>query len=97
MSHTPAPWKAEKNPEKYNSPLYAAFTVFTEDEGGGLVADILHDGGGRPEANARLIASAPELLEALKALIEADPRTVGIDHYTRAVADAGAAIQKAAA
>lgn len=64
MSHTPGPWKVKSD--------YNVFGV-----GGRLVANSGgHSGSVRPEeiheenkANARLIAAAPELLEACKALL----------------------------
>lgn len=59
MKHTPGPWNA----------LYFksdnTYAVCMED-GGDLIADIFING----EANSRLIASAPDLLEALQNIVK---------------------------
>lgn len=59
LFHTPGPWRVEG--EGYSA------TVF---EPGGLLAQVTGDAVTRP-ANARLIAAAPELLEALLCVLTA--------------------------
>lgn len=66
-AHTPGPWKAE-----YSDPAEGADVWWicagegnSEKELGSFVGGYPHD---RHEANARLAAAAPELLEALKDL-----------------------------
>ena len=73
--HTPGPWvSSEVN--QLGSPVVVGFTVTA---GRASVAKIAHRLSGfsaappneAAEANARLIAAAPELLDALKAFVEA--------------------------
>lgn len=62
--HTPGPWRlsghSEDSPEKLS----------VEDGNGYFIAEV--DFGLAQKANARLIAAAPELLEALKELVKAN-------------------------
>ena len=60
MNHTPAPWKW--------GPTMNSERAFVVEGKGGTVAFA------RTEANTRLISAAPELLEALKLIVE-DMRT----------------------
>ena len=56
-AHSPSPWKAGKKPQG----VY--------DSNGEVICSFMHlhgEGQKNAEANARLIAAAPELLEALK-------------------------------
>lgn len=62
IEHTPGPWKAYELPQKIG---YATHEIHFNDDGE-CVAEIVHG-----EANAQLIAAAPDLLEALIRLIEA--------------------------
>lgn len=65
MKHTPGPWKVE---EKWD-PRTDGVNVTSER---GAVASALYIGGTiQPRVNARLIAAAPELLEALKLCVDA--------------------------
>jgi hypothetical protein len=96
--HTPGPWKAH---------FEEAYFVTGPDLG--RVAMMMnikgaHGMGGRRSgdesaANARLIAAAPDLLEALQDLFEADMEHVlmgdGKDDQIEAIAKARAAIAKA--
>jgi hypothetical protein len=71
MKHTPAPWNIFDSRNAYYPGIEGAdgksVIVFgTKDEWHGVRGDNKE----QAEANARLIASAPELLEALKALIK---------------------------
>lgn len=68
-THTPGPWKS-RYLEKYG------YIVENSEETGfehGKIADVLARGGGESDANARLIAAAPALLKAAKAMLDADP------------------------
>jgi hypothetical protein len=59
MSHTPAPWSYEKALGGHAHPL----CIFAH---GDVIAKAYADGAPTAEANARLIAAAPELLQALR-------------------------------
>jgi hypothetical protein len=77
MSHTPGPWKpAEKAAESFliASPInpQSSYWECAVISGVRLIAVVR---GGTPEeaiANARMVAAAPDLLEALKGLVEPD-------------------------
>lgn len=99
--HTPGPWKATR---RYPN----AFQVFADnvhiceiDHWGVRQTDLTSDlkPEGEPEANARLIAAAPELLEGCKAmlpLVDGLWRQLGeSEECARAVESARAAITKA--
>lgn len=64
VQHTPGPWEFSRE-DVENKPNYH---FIIEDTKGERVIATVHGNDG--EANARLIAAAPELLEALKALTE---------------------------
>jgi len=82
--HTPGPWKVGRNGQKWNSPSSPTATVEahrTYVEGVEptvyRVADVIYPttqegcvGADERKANAHLIAAAPEMLEALKNLLE---------------------------
>lgn len=100
--HTPGPWKWTR---QYRDSLGAHAFSLVDAGGYGILSC---DGeanspqmlGGRGEANARLIAAAPDLLEALEAICEMQERTYGygIDTHielARLVVPARAAIAKA--
>lgn len=86
--HTPGPWFS---PEKTHGTRYVEARI-----GGGMLQEVAACGPTeQPEqqaANARLIACAPELLEALKAFVE---EIVPNDPHDRLWAQARAAIAKA--
>jgi hypothetical protein len=69
--HTPGPWRLEAHRAEGSYGLY--------DEEGYIFAEVQLFGGERDDANTRLVAAAPELLEALKVLIK------DIDDWERAV------------
>lgn len=79
--HTPGPWKVAKPRKSYRDGNMMYGIVGPE-----CVSD--YEDWGFTEANARLIAAAPELLEALRNLVEA---------ATHHQADARAALAKARA
>jgi ketosteroid isomerase-like protein len=87
-AHTPGPWTVADNNEVHCD---AKTIAMVADLNWGQYRDAEDNGEAEFEANARLIAAAPELLEALKALTDADT------DFTRAWAKeaARAAIAKA--
>lgn len=66
VKHTPGPWKAY--PVSYDASAYYIFAKNTKDGRSPTVAHIPRSTIQPMEANARLIAAAPELLEALQDL-----------------------------
>jgi len=79
--HTPGPWTIYDQTDPHHIKIKGQYA----DIGGAHVADILG------EANARLIAAAPDLLAALKAFMHAD----GHDDFEDEWPAARAAIAKA--
>lgn len=72
-AHTPGPWKAEGIAKVQNS---SSLDYPITDERGACIAHVIfnEDGGDNREechADARLIAAAPELLEALEGIASA--------------------------
>lgn len=69
MTHTPGPWEAGTNP-KYNPDRNPSNFYVVRPKGefphGGWIADCGYPYDEEREANAYLIAAAPELLEALE-------------------------------
>lgn len=59
--HTPGPWMIQSATRNYDN-----FKI--EAEGWGIITNI-EDNSNESESNARLIAAAPEMLEALKDLL----------------------------
>jgi hypothetical protein len=87
--HTPGPWRAARqNP----SPTTGEWMI----AGGkpGYLAEVRDCGSGDVGANARLIAAAPDLLEALQWAIDQLPDDLDLDHR-EAMATARAAIARA--
>jgi len=83
--HTPGPWSIEKC-EPYTTPLLKGFAVYGKDgEDDCGVATVV--GPRSPEvqedllADARLIAAAPDLLEALKGMIAIVDDSHGVSGY----------------
>ena len=95
-AHTPGPWKVVNHPKVAHVDSQRSVGA-----GGNGMASVAWLTGGalHQEANARLIAAAPELLEALERLASAwrrmGPRTATIDGKPTAVEQADAAIAKA--
>ena len=70
MKHTPGPWSVEKgDPECGNYGWYVCHPDTVDEESAICNLSV------EAEANARLIAAAPELLEALKECITDDGAT----------------------
>ena len=90
MEHTPGPWSVGREGWKHQS-VYSASGRFLAD------VSLFYDDA---EANARLIAAAPDLLEALQMLYDetADYITLnhlGDPHHNQSMKLARAAIKKA--
>lgn len=76
VKHTPGPWKTD-----FTCPPEAVVAVNTPDDGGDIICnapDDAEDSMRRWKANARLIAAAPELLEACRKAL-----TCGLASYVR--------------
>jgi len=74
-THTPGPWKVEPFVQSINSyPNWHSFTVRHDRTNVHIatVGDVDRYYEKNNEANARLIASAPDLLAALESLVEMD-------------------------
>lgn len=87
MAHTPGPWETKW--PKFNCSI---------ESRGGVVATVYigHTlGDSESQANASLIAAAPDLLEALKALRDHAVDDTDDRRLSEAVANADAAIAKA--
>jgi len=61
--HTPGPWKIDAPTPEGHRPIHES------TEAGYLIATVWADDSGKQEADARLIAAAPRLLEACRTLI----------------------------
>lgn len=85
MNHTPGPWEV--------LPTNAKSYVIAGDDGTYDVAIVRDIGKHNNAANARLIAAAPELLQALKALTFASRHDVSM--MTELWAEACVAVNKA--
>lgn len=68
-AHTPAPWSAS---EEFNVGRYPLTNVRSIAAGGAVLAHV-NCRLGEPEANARLMAAAPDMLAALQRIAAADP------------------------
>ncbi len=89
MAHTPGPWNTEFKA--------GAVLIVKDDPARECIAQVVFYSS-RDEANARLIAAAPDLLEALKqfvAAIDTAPPVDLINHIAAAGVVARAAINKA--
>jgi len=86
VKHTPGPWKA--------SPLGRIYAPGYGWEGAEIAhvqfkaLDTQTFDTLQSEANARLIAAAPEMLEALKVALSADPNLANHGYYKRVIAKA---------
>ena len=90
-THTPGPWHFDKSGNITTINENAARPLFAPRTFGKFIASVHMDGGSLPvEANARLIAAAPDLLAALEALVDATPLPL---HNARQVAAFDQAIE----
>ena len=72
--HTPGPWEVRaRRDDQVNGGTYRS--LYSQNPGGWL-GDI-RAGSGEEDANARLIAKAPEMLELLKEFAYGDNRAIG--------------------
>ncbi len=73
--HTPGPWKVVNGGRRVDGPFATAF-----GEGSQPIADVRVPSDSKNErlANARLIATAPDLLRLLEQLVEGAPADDGI-------------------
>jgi len=62
--HTPGPWHYQEESDAYTHIVRSATNFF--------ICQLQQDTGGFAEANARLIAAAPDMLSALKGLLIAN-------------------------
>ena len=82
--HTPGPWRYQR---ENGSPTTGQHMIAGANPG--YLAEVRDCGSGDVCANARLIAAAPELLEALLAVVRvADRATVEFDMARAAIAKA---------
>jgi hypothetical protein len=61
MAHTPGPWRYQEESD--------AYTHIVRAPGNRFICQLSQDRSGEAEANCRLIAAAPDLLAALKAML----------------------------
>jgi hypothetical protein len=90
-SHTPAPWVSHLT--GYTGRASAKYVI--NDKKGRAVAHIKHSTISPMEANARLIAAAPELLEALNAIVKRAEDPALCDDTDTLLRNARTAIAKA--
>lgn len=86
LSHTPGPWEAEKHSKGYRSYWHIYDRAFSR-----YICDVGGETGDQEEGNARLIASAPDLLEALEEIVSLPGFKAEEEYRRRALA----AIRKA--
>jgi hypothetical protein len=91
--HTPGPWRLKESPHKREF----SYFIDTGPELGSYFVAAVNNGTGPDEANARLIAAAPELLAALETLYEADQQGFPLATQRQVREQAEAAIAKAKA
>lgn len=72
MTHTPGPWRVD-----YAMGIRGADST--------LIAYVMSDSSSVPTPDARLIAAAPELLEALEILLTIEPNYFSADAYERSL------------
>jgi len=69
-AHTPGPWRAEKHPLHDHEHRSELWTIIAGEPDDCCDAEIAQVIAYEAEANARLIAAAPDMLKALKAIQE---------------------------
>lgn len=68
--HTPGPWEAS---EATGQPGYSEWFIHRDGESVAIASDVTDPETGQPSPeNARLLAAAPRMLEALKSFAETD-------------------------
>jgi hypothetical protein len=93
MKHTPGKWKVKQ--WKREKAKDGFVTVVADSRGHGLFQSTEYGESKKVEANAKLIASAPELLEALKAMTKLFEKRVPYPNNTQRYKQAIKAIAKA--
>jgi hypothetical protein len=86
--HTPGPWHVDAGDYKYH--IY-----YSREQSDHYFVEVDGDDDDEAKANARLIAAAPDLLAALKALLFNAQHGNGLDAHYRAQGEALVAIAKA--
>lgn len=84
--HTPGPWKVTTW-DKTNA-VDGFETVITDNRGHGLATFTQFGNNAKVNANARLIAAAPELLQALQGFLYRYPNNVGSAQARALIAEA---------
>lgn len=103
--HTPGPWSVSVETRPHSETSWYV-TAPDPDSRGGAIEVPFHIGlaggnqrtlqSGRTEANARLIAAAPDMFEALTCLLAAiEPGGFSLEDLRGEMADANAALKKA--
>lgn len=97
-NHTPAPWSVRKL--KRNDEIVDCFVCANDVNGFAYDSEIMgddeyHENIERKLADAHLIAAAPELMEALKEMIDAYPTPSSVCKERTAFEKAHAALAKA--
>lgn len=93
--HTPGPWLLQDRTVYALNDERIPVNRFTASVDSGWLHDKARVSREEVDANARLIAAAPELLEALESMLEIYDDGVGRDWELQAWKDARAAITKA--
>ena len=92
--HTPGPWTADGYTQFFvapDEPINFIEIRAMEDNRGGSdwhSPCYIMDDGPEAQANAHLIATAPEMLEALKVALQADQNQANHGYYRRIIAKA---------
>lgn len=86
MTHTPGPWFCVEDDEGF-------LNLHTRDEGGEINSYI---GTVDDEANARLIAAAPELLEALQIMVDHEVNYMTLNNLGDPEEQHGVSVSRAA-
>lgn len=98
-AHTPGPWEAvlPNDPRGQPVPYYCGLvSLVSHDPSISIVASDGYVESGAWEANARLIAAAPDLLESLTSLLAAiEPGGFSLEDLRGEMDDANAALKKA--
>ena len=81
--HSPGPWRVER---QNGSPTTSEWMIAGAKPG--YLAEVRECGSGCAKANARLIAAAPELLEALEYAIRQIPELESVPRVKAAIAKA---------
>ena len=93
MKHTPGKWKVKQ--WKREKAKDGFVTVVADSRGHGLFQSTEYGESKKVEANANLIAAAPEMLEALKAMTKLFEKRVPYPNNTQRYKQAIKAIAKA--